>query len=67
MKTVTIGTKERVVFSCPPDLREEIATWRAQQRPIPSESRAVVVLIRAALEAWRKEQPTQRRRLKGQP
>jgi hypothetical protein len=49
------------------DQREEIATWRAQQRPIPFGSRAVVVLIRAALEAWRKEQPTQRRRLKGQP
>ena len=54
----------RVVFACPPALRREITDYRRAQPDLPSESRAIVALLRMALEAWGKEQkPAKRRRL----
>ena len=54
----------RLVFACPPELRQEIIDWRRAQPDLPSESRAIVELLRMALEAWRKQQAaTKRRRL----
>ena len=51
----------RKVFLCPHELAAEIDTWRATQRPIPSESAAVVELVRRALERWRKDQREKRK------
>jgi hypothetical protein len=52
----------RVAFYCPVELRAELETWRASRRPIPSESAAVIELLRQALEQWRKEQVKERKR-----
>jgi hypothetical protein len=40
----------RVAFYVPLELRERLDGWRSQRRPIPSESAAVVQLLRRALD-----------------
>jgi hypothetical protein len=52
---------DRVVFTCPHELRQEIAAWRSEKRPIPSESQAVAELLRQALERWREERVGERK------
>ncbi|HEX2478654.1 MAG TPA: hypothetical protein VHK45_05200 [Geminicoccaceae bacterium] len=51
----------RKVFTCPYELAAELDAWRAAQRPIPSESQAIVQLLRQALKAWREQEPGRRR------
>jgi hypothetical protein len=49
----TKGTRK--VFTCSYELAGEIQAWRMAQRPIPSESAAVAILLWQALKRWRAE------------
>jgi hypothetical protein len=46
---------DRVVFTCPHELRQAMADYRRAQPDFPSESKVIVDLIRRGLDAWRKE------------
>ena len=44
---------DRVVFTCPHELRREIADYRRAQDGFPSESKVITDLIRLGLQKWR--------------
>ena len=48
---------DRVVFTCPHELRQAIADYRRAQPDFPSESKVIADLIRKGLEAWRNREP----------
>jgi hypothetical protein len=49
----------RKMFTCSNELAEEITAWRTAQRPIPSESAAVAMLLWQALLRWREQQESE--------
>lgn len=59
---------DRVVFTCPHELRREVAAYRRVQEGFPSESKVIVDLLWQALRRWREDQgqeapaPERRRR-----
>jgi hypothetical protein len=63
---------DRVVFTCPHELRREVAAYRRVQEGFPSESKVIVDLLWQALRRWREEQfeetpakPAKRRTTRG--
>ena len=52
----------RKMFLCSHELAEEISSWRAAQRPLPSESAAIAMLLWQALQAWRANQKDEPKR-----
>jgi hypothetical protein len=53
---------DRVVFTCPHELRQAITEYRRAQPDLPSESKAIADLIQQALARWREEQQAETRR-----
>jgi metal-responsive CopG/Arc/MetJ family transcriptional regulator len=49
-------------LTLPKKVVAELDAWRAEQRPIPTESQAVSELLRQALQRWREQQEQERKR-----
>jgi hypothetical protein len=59
--TIERTKSDRVVFTCPQELRREVAAYRRVQEGFPSESKVIVDLLWQALRRWREEQGQRRR------
>ena len=65
--TIDQTKSDRVVFTCPHELRREVAAYRRVQEGFPSESKVIVDLLWQALHRWRKEQGQKAHTSEGQP
>jgi hypothetical protein len=52
--------KTRRTLMAPDEVLAELQAWRAAQRPIPTESQAIVELLTQALLRWREENKAER-------